>query len=100
MNSAEEFCTRMERLADEATPGPWYEFDVLCSPGAEIESEQDAAHIAANDPPTVMAMLRVIRAAEGSMKIVRDPAVLDAPRLQLYGELRAALDALPTEAKR
>jgi hypothetical protein len=63
---------RLERLAKAATPGPWELGDggwgvyVTTADGTEVVSRewtgpQDAAHIAASDPATVLELIAELR---------------------------------------
>ena len=78
---------KLYRLAGEATPGPWGTRRLEGDPGqwfcfitpdiADLNPTQPAAtaaHIAANDPDTVRALVRVARAAEAYRKSVSGPA--------------------------
>lgn len=95
----------LERLAREATPGPWWAagawFDDDGSPmpmvghgstGADWVAKtarrdgSDAAYIAAASPDVVLALVERVRAAEGALASVReafDPGMLDCVRLGL-----------------
>ena len=78
---------KLYRLAGEATPGPWGTRRLEGDPGqwfcfitpdiADLNPTQPAAtaaHIAANDPDTVRALVRVARAAERLAALV-DPGL-------------------------
>lgn len=66
----------MRRVAEAATPGPWRKGDgspatsIVVYPAAPSNldiftgSDQDAAHIATFDPPTVLALLDVVEACD------------------------------------
>lgn len=60
--------TDIEAAAGEATPGPWTTPDVSAVWGGDgwvltDASYEDAAHIAAADPPTVLALCDALRIA-------------------------------------
>lgn len=84
----------LEALARAATPGPWFDCDVLDAPGgaiinkddrrvARLEPESDdfsddercmadAAYIASANPQAILAILAQLRAAQGVIEAARD----------------------------
>lgn len=116
--SVEKFCERMERLADAAKAeggGGRWTYDAnqqhvgVVRYGIEwiIRAFKHAygRFIAANDPDTVNAMVRVVRAAGAYVRAEQDPdptTIVDiiaatAKHKAMVLELRAALDALHVE---
>ena len=86
--------------AEAATPGPWYQMrgdeGVVCAGLYKAATEvceaslRDAAHIAANDPATVLALLDVVEAAR-----LAAGADINYPMGAVYHDrLKAALDRL------
>jgi hypothetical protein len=86
--------------AEAATPGPWYQMrgdeGVVCAGLYKAATEvceaslRDAAHIAANDPATVLALLDVVEAARSAAG-----ADINYPMGAVYHDrLKAALDRL------
>ena len=106
--------SRLREVAEAATPGPWMvgetwwlegvEHEVVLSPGdceVAFTHPKDVDHIATFDPPTVLALLDRLEAAEA--KVARVEALADecadSPCIHLntmWGSLRAALSAPQT----
>ena len=88
----------IEAAAREATPGPWTTPDVSAVWGdgrwvLTDASYEDAAHIAAVDPPTVLALCEALRIAVEGLERIGEPSCPEM-RLSPVERLETARSAL------